>query len=141
MRRLLLGLLLGALIFGVSFAGAKLATVTNPMSANLDAAGFNISSVGSLTATGNISAQSNIQTSGYFVGSHLVAFGGVVTVEPSDTASFDLTGGRADPTGSTANVGTLYVRTVTDTGGHPHAQVWVKSGETDADWTCALLCA
>lgn len=31
MRRILLGLLLGALIFGVSFAGAKVATVTNPM--------------------------------------------------------------------------------------------------------------
>lgn len=42
MKRVLIGLALGALIFGVSFAGARLATVTNPMTADVNGNGYSI---------------------------------------------------------------------------------------------------
>lgn len=123
MRRILLGLLLGALIFGVAFAGAKVATVTNPMSADLDGGGHQIFNVADINATANIG------TSGYVLGQALVSFGGSVILEPSGVSVITILSGNADPSvepGVFANLGSLYVGT---------AALWRKSGTTDTDWT------
>lgn len=123
MKRILLGLLLGALIFGVAFAGAKVATVTNPMNAPLDGGGYPIANVG------NITANADIASNGYVLGTSLVATQGQVILEPPGVPLRTIESGNVDPTvapGVFANVGSLYLGT---------SGLWRKTGGTDTDWT------
>ncbi len=59
MKRLLVGLLLGALVFGVSFAGAKIATVTNPMSSDLNSNGYRIVNQSDILGVGGQALEMN----------------------------------------------------------------------------------
>lgn len=60
MRRVLLGLLIGVLIFAGA-VGAKVVTVTNLMSADLNAAGFNVTNAHDIFAQGGAAIEMNAQ--------------------------------------------------------------------------------
>lgn len=129
MRRILVGLVLGALIFGVAFAGAKVANVTNPMSANLDANGYSISNVQALYAA-------NLLSSGEIV-TGVAGYNGVIQL--SDTVHANgpaITAGTADPSiVSQTNVptGSIYLRS--------NGQWWRKTADfPDTAWTCEAGC-
>lgn len=144
MRRAPLGLLVGVLL-GVAVAvptaliaaPPKTVTVVTPMKQDLDANGYSILNANAITATGNITAQSNIQTSGYFVGDKLVAMSGEMILEPPDTSVISISSGAFDPsvTGLDKNTGSVYFR------GAPTPQAWLHTGTDPHAWTCFAGCA
>lgn len=120
MRRFLLPFALLAAVL-IAAPGPKATPVTNPLTADIDAAGHSILNVATLTAAGNITAQANIQTSGYFVGQSLVSMGGTMILEPADTSVIAITSGRNAPTVTCpagVNAGSLYVQ------GYPTPALW-----------------
>lgn len=134
MRRILLGVTLGALIFGVAFAGAKVATVTNPMSADLDANGFVVKNAGDY-----------FDTSGsYFGGGNLqLRMIQMFENEPyTGGARGGINVGTGDPRGDLSLnewPGSLYLQNRGDTVG---GAFWVKTGPRDDfnAWTCVAGC-
>jgi hypothetical protein len=128
MRRVLIGLLLGALIFGVAFAGAKVATVTNPMGASLDGGGFNIGNVTNYeTAAGAILGGDGI--TGWTVALAMSPQTGPSA--PPFTLDF---AGTADPSVAPPignnPVGSVYRRRVDSA----HGELWFKTGPAATDW-------
>ena len=106
-----------------SAAPPKPVNVTTPMTRDLDAAGYSIRNVGSLTATGNITAIADISSHNYVLGSSLVATQGSVILEPPDTSVITIYSGRADPNTTCpagANTGSLYMQ------GAPTAGLWIQ---------------
>lgn len=122
MRTLITTLLLLAVLVPARVAAAP-RTVTNPMTANLDAAGFNILNVGYFTS------QANIETSAWVNASTVVASGGTLILEPPNTPILYVTGGSYDPSvvGLFANVGSLFLRSPSG--------VYQKTGGGNTDWT------
>lgn len=114
MKRVAVGMVVGALAFGAGFAGAKVENVTNPMRDDLNAAGFNVNDAGTVTAHWLVS------DNGLFIGarSNLVVTGG--PLDPS-------TGGAVAP----VDVGSIYV---SPTG------LWRKTGPGSLDWACIAGC-
>lgn len=128
MKRTLIVLLLGLLIFGVSFAGAKVANVTNPMNSNLNGNNYNIDNVGNyLTSAGAV-----------FGGDGLSAWNVVYTTDQAQPFSCPCTidfAGTADPSiappiGNNP-VGSLYRQRIDSA----HAALWFKTGPNATDWT------
>ena len=122
MRRLLVGLLLGALIFGVAFAGAKVATVTNPMSADLNANSFQVYNAAGYGVNGD---ETNIGAN--YMGTKDVLLStapGVLGASPLAT----VTAGTADPNTDPHGAATLYLRRIDST----HAELWFNTGN---GWT------
>ena len=121
------------LLVAAGIAAAPSKGITNPLTANLDAGGYNIDDVGSLTAQGNLTAQANIQTSGWFVGGGVVTWGNV-QLEPENTAVMTISGGNFDPSvrGLFANPGSLYLRGFNETS--QMAELWFKTGLSDFAW-------
>lgn len=120
MRRVALGLLLGALIFGVAFAGAKVATVTNPMSADLDANHFQVFNAAGYGVNGD---ETNIGAN--YVGTHEF----LVSVDPGVLGNGPIatvTAGRNDPsvTPPAGESPTVLIRWVTAT----QRELWFNTG-------------
>lgn len=79
--------------------------VTNPMKTDLDAAGYNISSV-------------------HILGATVLSAGGA-----------EVYGGGDDPSvGFDGSVGSLYLRRRTDAQGIGHGELWLKTGIQTTDW-------
>lgn len=143
MRRLTLGLLLGVLLAvpaTLVAAPPKATNVVTPMREDLDANGYSIANANAITATGNITAQSNIQTSGYFVGDKLVAMSGELILEPHDTAVISILSGRDSPVGRQMNQGAVYLRSYPRADGNYYGEMWLKAGPAAIDWTCVAGC-
>ncbi len=134
MRRLLAGLTLGALIFGVAFAGAKVATVTNPMSADLNANHFQVYNAAGYGVNGD---ETNIGAN--YVATHEYWFS--VNPGPLDDPIVEAKAGTlapsADTGAATFKTGSIYLRHVDAT----HGELWFKTGPTAADWTCIAGCS
>lgn len=123
MRRLLLGLLVGLLVFGAGTAGAKLANVTNPMSTDLDGNGHNITNVQAIYA-GNI------------VSSGLLAAGSIQLATDTTGNGPGILAGDTDPSIGNLTpmpVGSLYLRS--------NGEWWRKTGSAFTAWTCEIGCA
>ena len=112
MRRFLAGFLIAlALGVGIGVAGAKVVTVTNPMTADLDGGGHAISNVSTLTAD-------------WLVGNNKVSVNGET-----------LLAGEQDPSlGLTAPAGSLYLRRNPDALNVAQGELWLKTGIYDGDW-------
>jgi hypothetical protein len=132
MRRILLGLVIGVLAFGAGAAGAKVVNVTNPMSADLDGGGHNVSNV------------ANYQTSAgaVFGGDGFSGWTLVFGMSPQTgplAAPFTLDfAGTADPSiappvGNNP-VGSLYRQRIDSA----HAALWFKTGPIATDWTLVV---
>lgn len=130
MKRILIGLLLGALIFGVAFAGAKIANVTNPMTANLDGGTYAISNLSALTAdtvAANVGLYAGAFTPG---GAH-----GTIQLSDGTGNGPGIYAGTSDPTLTpcpSLQPGSLYLRRVSAAAGEWWAKItgdpcgWVK---------------
>ncbi len=134
MRRVALGLLIGALIFGVAFAGAKVATVTNPMSADLNANSFQVYNAAGYGVNGD-----ETSVGPNFVATHEYWFS--VNAGPLDDPIVEAEAGTDAPStdfgASTFKPGSLYLRHVDAT----HGELWFKTGPTATDWTCVAGCS
>lgn len=112
-----------ALIFGVAFAGAKVATVTNPMTTDLNGGGNLIYNVSGLSASGD-----ETSLGANFVATHDY----IVSVDPGPLvgATVSVTAGSADPsaTPDTHPAGSVYLRRIDST----HAELWFNTGN---GWT------
>lgn len=147
MKRILLGLLLGAMVFGVAFAGAKVATVTNPMSADLNANGFDIMGASTVNAI-------NFEADGYLRGHNLIAVNGAgqnrasvsscdndygcVFLQAGDGSGPGVRAGSADPTVAPCPAmaaGSLYLRHVDADNG----EVWAHVGSDACAWIRVTL--
>ena len=120
MRRLLAGLAIGALIFGVAFAGAKVATVTNPMSADLNADHFQVYNAAGYGLNGD---ETSIGAN--YVGTHEY----LMSVDPGVLGNgpiATLNAGRADPsvTPPAGESPTVLIRWVSAT----HRELWFNTG-------------
>lgn len=119
---------MGSVIFGVSFAGAKLATVTNPMQTDLDANAHAI-----VEAQGVQSRSFHAVPPGETFPSGDVVASVYYAAQPNLSAP-SIFSGLADPSVScpTANPGSLYLREVT----HPPTtgEVWAKTANP-CGWT------
>lgn len=134
MRRLVVGLVLGALVFGVAFAGAKVATVTNPMSADLDANHFQVYNAAGYGVNGE-----ETWIGANYVATHEYLF----SVNPGPLADpiVEAKAGTDLPStdfgAATFKPGSLYLRHADAT----HGELWFKTGPTAADWTCIAGCS
>lgn len=111
-----------ALVFGVAFAGAKVATVTNPMSADLDANHFQVYNAAGYGVNGD---ETNIGAN--YMGTKdllLSVAPGVLGNSPLAT----VTAGTADPNSDPHGAATLYLRRIDST----HAELWFNTG---SGWT------
>jgi hypothetical protein len=120
MRRFLLGLISGALIFGAAFAGAKLVTVTNPMTQSLDGGGQSIYNLSQVVA----SSELRVAQAG--------AISGLVTFQAgSGLDSASIFAGSVDPNagdGQACPPGCLYL----EFGATPG--IFFKAGPLNTDW-------
>ena len=140
MKRILIGLTIGVLLAvpaTLAAAPPKSTNVVTPMQRDLDANGYSVLNANAITASGNITAQSNIQTSGYFVGDKEVAMSGEMILEPPDTSTISISSGAFDPSvqGLDKNTGSLYLR------GAPTPQAWLHTGTDPHAWTCFAGCS
>jgi len=130
MRRLAVGLVLGVLIFGTAFAGAKLANVTNPMQVTLDANGQDILHVNEVTFAGG---------SGIGFSPIPGTFGitaSAIVINNGNTGLFRILTGSEDPSASStpANPGSIYLRLANSDGVYT-GELWFKTGNTPSAWT------
>lgn len=120
MRRIAIGVVVGALCFGTSFAGARLANVTNPMGTSLDGGGNDITHVryyqGIDTDLGAVHAREGFYT-GSVSASHINLTG--------DKGFVDVSAGTDEPVSGTPG---LYLQDL----GRGSVALWVK---TTAGWT------
>lgn len=137
MKRLVVGLVLGAAIFGAGFAGAKVVTVTNPMTASLDGGGNNIEHVnlyaGNDTDLGAVHAREGFYSGSVLLGLESTPYypGHLALANGSGDGRFvEVTAGVGVPTGGTPGI---YLQ---DRGGGAVA-LWIKTG---AGWTCVAGC-
>lgn len=129
MKRLTLGIAIGVLCFSTSFAGAKLANVTNPMGTDLDGGAHSITNVDVVDAgmfqavpVGTTFPDGVVQGGTFYVVNRLVAAPEIIS-------------GRDDPNlscPSQANPGSLYLRSTTDP--PTTGQLWVKTANP-CGWT------
>ena len=130
-RGVLVGLLLGTLLFAGA-VGAKVMTVTNPMSASLNANGYDITNASTMNAI-------NFEADGYLRGHNLIAVNGAGANEANVSSCDDVYGclflqagdgygpgvraGTADPTTTCPIMaaGSVYLRHVDPT----HGEEWV----------------
>lgn len=134
MRRLLAGLTIGALAFGAGAVGAKVATVTNPMSADLNANTFQVYNAAGYGVNGD---ETNIGAN--YVGTHEYLFSvnhGVLD-DPIVEAMAGTLAPSADTGAATFKPGSIYLRHVDAT----HGELWFKTGPTAADWACIAGCS
>lgn len=125
MTRVLAGLALGALLFAGA-VGAKVVTVTNPMTADLDAGFYSITRVSELQA-----ANAELGTPDGNFGVLLLRDG---STDASANGVIAVIAGTLDPsTGFLGPVvpGSLYTRHVDAT----HGEVWAKTGGANTAWT------
>lgn len=131
MRRILLGILIGLLAFGAGAAGAKVVTVTNPMSGDLNANAYSITNVAELQAA-NAELGQNPGNFGALLlrdGSTDTSPGGLVAV----------IAGTDDPSSGFIGPvvpGSLYLRHNGTSG-----QEWLKNGSANTAWACVAGCA
>lgn len=107
MKRIMLGLVIGALIFAGA-VGAKVVSVTNPMTQDLDAARWNISGVDALYAN-HVSVADDL----FFSDTDIV-----IGVHPGDPRV----------TGYNRAIGSLFIS-------KPGGEWYRKTGPSDFDWT------
>lgn len=134
MRRILLGLLIGLLIFGAGFAGAKIANVTNPMQTSLDANGFDVINADSVTFTNGTAVGADAKVPA------LLGVSATGLLLDTGRGLFRILTGSDDPTAAPcvpANPGSLYLRGWLDASGANRGQFWTKTGSGDCDWTQA----
>lgn len=133
MKRILLGFALGAVIFAGA-VGARVVTVTNPMSADLNGGGYDIANV------------ANYQTAAGAILGGDSAYLHALTI----TGSADLTNppfvalvfaGTEDPSVNPPEgnnpAPSLYLRRAPDGTG----ELWFKTGVYDTDWACVAGCS
>lgn len=125
MRRLLLGLVLGALIFGVSFAGAHLANVTNPMASDLNGGGHSITNVTNFeTASGSFLAGGGVFLTAVDIADTLPSYSVITSYR---TGSFDPSAAGLD-----LNPGSVFTQQI---GGQFGTGVlWFKAGACATCW-------
>lgn len=134
MRRLLTGLAIGVLAFGAGAVGAKVVTVTNPMSADLNGGTYLIDNVAGVQMSGD---ESSIGAN--YVGTHEYLFSvnhGVLD-DPIVEAMAGTLAPSVDTGAATFKPGSLYLRHVDAA----HGELWFKTGPTAADWTCIAGCS
>lgn len=76
MKKTLVGLVVGALMFGSGVVGARVVYVTNPMTADLQGGGHDIADIGHLSLTGGLSLAGQDIT-----GAHDIASAGGAVIE------------------------------------------------------------
>ncbi len=134
MRRLLAGLAIGALAFGAGAVGAKVVTVTNPMSADLNANSFQVYNAAGYGVNGD-----ETSVGPNFVATHEYWFS--VNPGPLGDPIVEVMAGTLTPSADTGAAtfkpGSLYLRHVDAT----HGELWFKTGPTAADWTCIAGCS
>lgn len=129
MKRIVVAFFLGAFIVAAPVA-AKVITVANPMSADLDGGGYNIANVGNVTTQGG----AILDGSGLL--GHSVVLG-TDSVRPPYVLIF---AGSADPSVAPPEgnnpPGSLYLRQSDPT----HGQLWFKVGSAATAWSCVTGC-
>lgn len=125
MKRIALGLLIGALVFAGA-VGAKVVTVTNPMSGDLNAGGYSISNANDVSGVSFSANNSPLATSVFAGGVFLADF------SAGNYTAAGLHVGAADPSvapGVLAGRGSLYLRDTGTTG-----ELWEKTGPDATGW-------
>lgn len=128
MKRTLVGALVALVI--IALLGAARVNVTNPMTANLDAGGNNITNAANfITANGAV-------LGGDSVLAHAYVFSTNSSMTPPFTLDFATTGDpmQPDTIEQATNPGNLLRRLLISNGQVVGAELWFKTGPLTTDW-------